>query len=106
MTTETFNFREGPAYMDDADGHFQNKRLLLVNGDFKNVRCCISETHRGHEVPAEFVVHWVTGPIDYCAACAARMVVIADAMGFMAPKTPIDRPEFLPQPEGDREIAL
>ncbi len=49
------------------------------------------------------LLHWVTGPVEYCGPCAAQMLAVAEALGVTVHVEDI----ALPQPPIDRRgIAL
>lgn len=43
--------------------------------------------------PVAACVHWVTGPLDVCAVCAARWRKVAEALGMVVR---VDRVEYTP----------
>ena len=69
------------------------KAKLLVyddNGhplDIVDAHRCDSKDHEPRA--ATILMHWVTGPVEYCAPCAARMRAIADALDVYVHEQPI-----------------
>lgn len=63
-----------------------NAKLLVYDDDGHPVeiidaRRCDS---KGHEPRlATTLVHWVTGPIDYCSSCAEKMIEVAVAYSVL-----------------------
>ena len=100
------------AAMDRAVLDHQGRRelmeamLLLVGDDgtperVLTVRRCDAQDHEPRL--AAYRVHWPTGPGDFCAACAMRLLEIGRVMGVHVHTEPIDPPDV---PTLRRAIAL
>jgi hypothetical protein len=100
--------RDGLAYTDAHAEKYRRTGFVLVEGKPVAVRVCIADTHwkSGVLVPATTVVHWVTGPVDYCTDCAAWMLNVAQAMGITCHTDTIVLPDALRAGAPDREVQL
>lgn len=58
-------------------------------------RICDSQDHPAPMVAA-VLMHWVTGPVEYCHGCAHRMRQVAAVMGTHVAEEPIDQPHLRP----------
>lgn len=69
--------------MRDDEGH----PVAVVDA-----RQCDSKDHEPRL--ATVLLHWVTGPIDYCQSCAEKMLGIAAVLGTHCHTEPIAPPEL------------